>query len=46
MVYPRIYSPEFNPCEVAFNELKILAKQGDMKAVFNRNIHKGIYECL
>lgn len=46
VVYLPVYAPEFNPCELAFNKLKILAKQGDIKAVFNRNIHEGIYECL
>ena len=46
VVHLLVYSPEFNPCELAFNKLKILAKHGDIKAVFNRNIHESIYECL
>lgn len=41
-----VYSPELNPVELVFNKLKILSKQGNMRAIFNRNIHEGIYECL
>lgn len=46
VVYLPVYSPELNPIELVFNKLKTLAKQDNIKTVFNRNIHDGIYECL
>jgi len=46
VVYLPVYSPEFNPCELVFNKLKILAKRYEIKAAFIRNVHEGIYEAL
>ena len=46
VVYLPVYSPEFNPCELVFHKLKVLAKRDDIKVIFNRNIHEGIYTCL
>ena len=46
VVYMPVYSPEFNPCELVFNKLKILAKRDELRAVFSRNVHEGIYQCL
>ena len=39
-------SPELNPIELAFNKLKKVAQKDEIRAVFARNIHEGVYECL
>ena len=46
VVYLPVYSPEFNPCELVFNKLKTLAKRDELRTVFSRNVHEGIYQCL
>ena len=39
-------SPEFNPIELAFNKMKAVAKQENIRQSFHRNIHVGVYNCL
>lgn len=46
VVYLPVYSPEFNPCELLFNKLKILSKRDEIRTVFSRSVHQGIYQCL
>lgn len=46
VVYLPTYSPELNPIELAFNKLKKVAQKDEIREVFARNIHEGVYECL
>ena len=46
VVYLPTYSPEFNPIELAFNKMKTVAKQENIRQSFHRNIHVGVYNCV
>jgi transposase len=46
VVYLPTYSPELNPIELAFNKLKKLALREEIREVFVRNVHDGVYTCL
>ena len=46
VVYLPTYSPEFNPIELAFNKMKAVAKQENIRQSLHRNIHVGVYNCV
>lgn len=46
VVYLPTYSPELNPIELAFNKLKKIAVREEIREVFARSVHDGIYACL
>ena len=46
VVYLPTYSPELNPIELAFNKLKKVAQKDEIREVFARNVHEGVYESL
>ena len=45
VVYLPAYSPEFNHILLAFNKMKTVAKQENIRQSFQRNIHVGVYNC-
>ena len=46
VVYLPTYSPEFNPIELAFNKMKTVPRQENIRKSFNWNIHVGVYNCV
>ena len=46
VVYLPTYSPELNPVELVFNQLKIVLKREEMQPVVRVNLHAAIYNAL
>lgn len=44
VVYLPTYSSELNSIELAFNKLKKVAQKDEIREVFARNVHEGVYD--
>ena len=46
LVYLPTYSPEFNPAELVFNQLKTILKRFEFRELLRDNLHVAVYEAL